>query len=93
MINNAKKVAELLKVLANDNRLLILCNLENNPLNVSTLCEKIPSITQGALSQHLSILKANGIIDNKKNGLNVIYFIKDERIKEVIEVLKNNYCK
>ncbi len=93
MEEQAKKLAELLKVLANENRLLILCELIEKPRTVSQLAEKIPNITQSALSQHLAILKAHGILDYWKSGQNVTYFIADERIKEVMDVLKRLYCK
>ena len=75
MENNAKKIAELLKVLANENRLLILCALLDGQKNVTEIGEYVQDISQSALSQHLAILKANGILDNKKTGLNISYFI------------------
>lgn len=92
MEERAKEVAGLLRLLANENRLLILCMLIEGEMNVSQLHLKIPNITQSALSQHLSMLKVCGILDSEKKGQNVIYFIKDYRIKNVIEVLKHNYC-
>lgn len=92
MEEHAKSVAELLKVLANENRILILCYLIESPMTVTELNTKITNITQSALSQHLSILKAHKIVDFNKKGLNIIYSINDERIVSVIEVLKENYC-
>ncbi len=93
MLNNhIKEIAELLKVLANENRLLILCNLIEKEMSVSELHEKLSHITQPALSQHLAILKANKILESRKNGLNITYAIKDNRIFNIIEVLKKNYC-
>ncbi len=88
----AKDISELLKILSNKNRLLILCYLLEEPMNVSGLHEKMEEITQPALSQHLSILKSSQIIDSKKQGQTITYSIKDQRIKEVMEVLKQNYC-
>lgn len=92
MEKNAKRVADLLKVLANENRLLIFCALMEKEMTVSEILKFVPNITQGALSQHLSILKANGILDNKKNGQNITYFISDNRAIEIIDVLKKHYC-
>ncbi len=89
---NAKKIAELLKVLANENRLLILCALMEGPRTVSGLCEKIPSITQSALSQHLALLKAHGILDCVKSGQNVTYSIEDRRVEEIMAVVRRLYC-
>lgn len=92
MERKAKEIAELLKVLANKNRLLILCELIKKPQTVGSLGEKIPTITQSALSQHLALLKAHGILDFSKEGLSVTYFIADHRVEAVISVLKKYYC-
>jgi DNA-binding transcriptional ArsR family regulator len=91
-MNEAKEIAELLKVLANENRLLIVCHLIEKPMTVSELHEKLSHLTQPALSQHLSLLKANRILDSSKNGLMITYFIKDKRIENIIQALKENYC-
>lgn len=92
MEEEAKKIAELLKVLANENRLLILCELIEGPKTVSKLAEKVINITQSALSQHLGIMKAHGILDFQKVGQSITYSIADHRIEEVISVLKKHYC-
>lgn len=92
MKEKAKEVANLLKVMANENRLLILCELEKEPMSVSALLEKL-QITQSGISQHLAILKANGILDYDKKAQTVVYRIKDERIYKMMEVLKEMYCK
>ncbi len=92
MEEKAKQIAELLKVLANENRLMIVCSLMEQPMTVSQISTYVPNITQSALSQHLSILKANKILDNKKSGQNITYFIFDHRVEELIHVLKTNYC-
>lgn len=91
-MENAKKIAELLKVMANENRLLIVCYLSESPMTVSELHSKLNNLTQSAISQHLAILKAHKILDSKKCGLSITYFISDERIRKVIKVLKENYC-
>lgn len=92
MENKAKQIAQLLKVLANENRLLILCCLIKGPKTVSTLCEMIPNISQSALSQHLTLLKAHGILDFEKSGQSVTYSISDHRVEAVMSVLKQYYC-
>lgn len=92
MEENAKKIAELLKVLANENRLLILCALMKRPMTVGEIANYVPSITQSALSQHLTLLKAHGILDNRKTGQNITYTIADHRVEEVLHVLKKHYC-
>ena len=93
MRENAKKVAELLKVLANENRLLIFCALMDGAMTVGELARFVPGITPGALSQHLSLLKAHGMLDNRKSGQSVTYFITDGRVGEILKVLRKHYCK
>ena len=88
----AKEIAELLKLLANQHRLLILCALMTGPLTVSQIYEHTPSISSSALSQHLSQLKMAGILDSEKNGMNVTYRIQDKRIISLIGAIKENYC-
>lgn len=92
MEEKAKQIAELLKMLANENRLMILCSLMKQPMNVSKIAEKIPNITQSALSQHLALLKAYGILDYSKSGQSITYSIADHRVEQVINVLKEYYC-
>lgn len=92
LVEKAKEVSELLKVLANENRLVILCYLIEKPMTVSELHEKLDNLTQSALSQHLAMLKAHRILNSNKSGLNITYSIQDQRIIKVIETLKANYC-
>lgn len=92
MIENVKIISELLKVLSNENRLLIVCHLLESPMTVSQLHKNINNLTQSALSQHLAMLKAHKILDSDKNGLSITYYIKDDRVRNVMKVLKENYC-
>lgn len=92
MEERAKQIAELLKVLANENRLLIFCALMKHPMTVSEIAKYVPHITQSALSQHLALLKAHGILDFQKSGQSITYTIADHRVEEIIHVLKKHYC-
>jgi len=87
----AKQMSELLKTLANENRLIILGALMKGPTNVSDIAKWVPDISKPALSQHLSILKAHGILDSQKVGMNTRYSIADKRVLEIIDVLKRCY--
>ena len=90
--DKTKQIAELLKILANENRLLILCGLMKQPMTVSKISRAVPKITQSALSQHLTLLKAYGILDFNKSGQNVTYSIADNRVGKILNVLKKYYC-
>jgi DNA-binding transcriptional ArsR family regulator len=88
----AKEMAELLKHLANKNRLLILCALMQGAKTVNQIGVYVPGITQPALSQHLHLLKTAGFLKSDKRGLNVTYSIADYRIEAIMGVLKQYYC-
>ena len=90
--DRSKQIAELLKILANENRLLILCGLIKRPMTVSEILKGVPKITQSALSQHLTLLKVYGILDFNKSGQNVTYSIADNRVGKILNVLKKYYC-
>lgn len=92
MLDKIKEISELLKVLSNDNRLAIVCHLIEKPMAVSELHERLNHLTQPALSQHLAILKSNRILNSSKNGLTITYSIRDKKIANIIEALKENYC-
>ena len=84
MEEQAKKIAELLKLLANEQRLLILCALIPGPMTVGNIHAFTPNITASALSQHLSQLRMA--------GMNVIYQIADEHVIGLMSFLKTHYC-
>lgn len=92
MEEKAKQIADLLKVLANENRLMILCALMKRPMTVSEIAGYVTNISQSALSQHLSLLRAHGILSHSKSGQSITYAIADHRVEEVIQVLKTYYC-
>lgn len=92
MERETRQMSELLKVLANENRLLILCRLSRGPKTVGDLGKTLPDITQSALSQHLALLKAHGILSSARAGQKMIYSISDHRVEDVVAMLKKYYC-
>lgn len=92
MEEQAKQIAALLRLLANEHRLLILCALMEGPRTVSELHTCTPHISASALSQHLSQLRTAGILSSEKQGMNVVYAIRDERVSAVIGAIKAQYC-
>ena len=91
MVDNIKGIAEVMKVLSNENRLMIICYLLESAMTVSELNCCISNLLQSALSQHLALLKAYGIVKSDKKGLSITYSI-DGRIRNIINVMKTNYC-
>ena len=92
MEERAQEVSELLKLLANKNRLLIMCALIQQPMTVGQIEKYVGCISQSALSQYLARMRSAGILESKKDGLNVRYSVADTRILSVMKVLEENYC-
>ena len=92
MREQARKIAELMGQLANENRLLILCALLEKPMTVGELAGKVPGISGPALSQHLQKLRAGQLVQAQKEGQFVRYSIKDERLYALMALLKKEYC-
>lgn len=80
--------ARLLKALANEKRLEIICSLENRELKVGEL-EKMIGLSQSALSQHLAILRAEGIVSTRRIAQNVFYSVTDSNALKIITLIKS----
>ncbi len=87
----AKEVASLLKLLANENRLLILCHLLKAKCSVSELVS-ILGLSQSAISQHLAKLRHEKIVSYERQAQNVYYFLSDPNVKRIIQTLYELYC-
>lgn len=92
MEEEASRIAAVLKVLANENRLRILCELIHGPSAVGALGEKIGGISQSALSQHLALLKAHGMVEDQRLGQSVMYSIADDRVAGLVQAIRREYC-
>lgn len=88
----AASAAQLLKVLANEHRLLVLCHLlAAGETSVSALVEKI-GLSQSALSQHLGRLRADGLVTFRREAQTLFYRVSDERAERILAVLKDIFC-
>ena len=88
---HSQDAERLLKALANGNRLMILCLLFEGPRSVSELNEALP-LSQSALSQHLAILRNEGLVSTKREAQTVHYRIASRQAKRVVETLHDLYC-
>lgn len=84
-------VAEILKVLSHPQRLLILCQLTDEPKSVGDL-EKLSGASQSAVSQFLGKMKAQGLVKAHKQNQFTYYDIADPNVKKLIQALYNIYC-
>jgi ArsR family transcriptional regulator, virulence genes transcriptional regulator len=88
---HAAQAAELLKALANKQRLMILCNLVAGPLSVGQLNERVP-LSQSALSQHLGILRDSGIVATTRESQSIIYSLPPGIATRIIGLLHEEFC-
>ena len=78
--------SEKLKALAHPQRLCIVKGLMDNQCNVTKIQECL-NIPQSTVSQHLAKLRSAGIIDGKRNGLEICYSVIDQEVVELIKVM------
>jgi ArsR family transcriptional regulator, virulence genes transcriptional regulator len=88
---HAARVAHFLKALGNEQRLMILCHLVSGPLSVGELNERLP-LSQSALSQHLGILRASGIVSTTRESQSIIYSLPPGVAARLISVLHEEFC-
>lgn len=91
MRQNAAKAEQQLKMLANSNRLLILCSLLKGEKSVGELNQQI-ALSQSALSQHLAKLRFLGVVEARKDGQQVFYRIISKEVESILQTLYIIYC-
>lgn len=88
--DNTDIASALLKSLANEKRLLIVCLLSQGEMNVGDL-EKLVGLSQSALSQHLARLRRDGIVDTRREAQTIYYTIKHPAVHKLLECLNGIY--
>lgn len=90
--DKAAMVADTLRLLANEKRLLVLCFLaQEGEMSVGNLGRAV-DLGQSALSQHLARLRADGLVTTRRDAQVLNYRIADGRIGEVLQALYKIYC-
>jgi len=88
----AAEAAGLLKLLANENRLLILCRLAAaGEMSVGDLADAV-DLSQSALSQHLAKMREDGLVATRREAQTVFYRIDDPNAARLLALLKSIYC-
>lgn len=88
----AGEAAGLLKIMANEHRLLVLCFLaEEGELSVGQLGDRI-ALSQSALSQHLGKLRDQGLVATRKEAQTVFYRVCDPRAGQLLALLHDLFC-
>lgn len=87
----AAQAVAALKLLANEDRLLLLCQLSQGELCVSELEAQL-GIRQPTLSQQLGVLRAEGVVSTRRQGKNIYYRIADPAMLDIVAVVHRLYC-
>jgi len=91
MHEHVGEAARLLKTIGNEQRLLILCNLLEGPLTVGALNERL-ELSQSALSQHLALLRENGLVETRREAQSIYYSLPPGPVTRIMAVLQDVYC-
>jgi DNA-binding transcriptional ArsR family regulator len=92
LLTNARQASEFLKALSHEVRLLILCFLIDGEKSVSEI-EQLLKLRQPAVSQQLARLRADGLVETRRNGKNIYYSLSRTEVRDVIQVLHDAFCK
>ncbi|TCZ50782.1 transcriptional regulator [Roseicella aquatilis] len=88
----AAEAARMLRLLAHEKRLLVLCLLaDRREMNVTELVEAV-GLSQSALSQHLARLREDRLVATRREAQTIWYRLADPRAARLLEVLRDLYC-
>ncbi|WP_394688201.1 ArsR/SmtB family transcription factor [Hoeflea sp.] len=88
---NSDEAATLLSAMANQKRLLILCNLARGEMQVGALAERV-QLSQSALSQHLAKLRNQGLVSTRREAQTIFYSINSNPVLQMLRTLDTLYC-
>jgi len=88
---SASEAARLLRALANERRLMILCQLADGERSVGELLPNV-GLSQSALSQHLAVLRQDGVVATRRDGQTIWYRIADPAAVKVVTTLAEIFC-
>ena len=91
MLEHAAYAARLLKVLANEKRLMLLCLLVEGECSVSELNVHV-DLSQSALSQHLAVLREDGLVSTRREAQTIFYSLAPGPAERIIATLHDIYC-
>ena len=91
MRSHASDAAQLMRALANDKRLMLLCLLVEGEHSVSALNAKV-ELSQSALSQHLAVLREDGLVTTRREAQTIYYALAPGPAEAVMRTLHGIYC-
>ena len=87
----AGQATALLRVMANEDRLLLLCQLSQGERCVSEL-EELLDIRQPTLSQQLGVLRNEGVVSTRREGKHIHYSVSDARVLQLLQHMYGIFC-
>jgi ArsR family transcriptional regulator len=88
---HAAEAAAFLRALAHDKRLMVLCTLGQGEMSVGAL-QLALGVSQSVLSQHLAVLRAEGLVSTRRQAQTIFYRIQNPAVLGVIDVLAATFC-
>ncbi|MFC3069304.1 ArsR/SmtB family transcription factor [Phenylobacterium soli] len=88
---SAGRAAQLMRALSNERRLMILCQLGDGELSVGQI-QSLVGLSQSALSQHLALLREQGVVATRREGQTIFYRFADEAAAKVVATLAEIFC-
>ncbi|WP_185822368.1 MULTISPECIES: ArsR/SmtB family transcription factor [unclassified Xanthomonas] len=88
---HAGEAARLLKALGNEKRLLLLCLLVDHEHSVGELNTRL-DLSQSALSQHLAVLREDGLVQTRRDGQTIYYSLVPGPAQRILDTLHGIYC-
>ncbi len=88
---SAGRAAALLRLLSNEKRLMVLCQLADGEMSVGEIQSRV-SLSQSALSQHLALLRDDGVVATRRESQTIFYRLADPAAMRVIETLAELFC-
>ena len=88
----AGEAAAMLRLLANEKRLLILCHLLAAAEMTVTALARAVGLSQSALSQHLAKMRADGLVATRRDAQTIHYRVADARVGAILETLSRVFC-
>ncbi len=92
MHRNAAEAVRLLKSIANESRLMVMCVLAEGEVSVGALNERI-DLSQSALSQHLAILREQGLVKTRRESQTIYYSLAETAALNLVHTLHDIYCR
>jgi ArsR family transcriptional regulator, virulence genes transcriptional regulator len=88
---SAVRVTDLLKVMANPSRLMILCQLAEGEKSVGEM-ESVIGQSQSGLSQHLAVLRRKRIVSTRREAQSIYYSLASKEVEEIMAALYRVFC-